>query len=45
MGSSMVESLKTLAESGKYRFHLDKGFGAGLLPLGRLGYGCASSKA
>jgi hypothetical protein len=40
MGSSMDESLKTLAESGKSRFHLgSKGFGAGLLPLGRLSYG------
>jgi hypothetical protein len=36
----MDESLKTLAESGKTRFHLgSKGFGAGLLLLGRLSYG------
>jgi hypothetical protein len=48
MGSSMDESLKTLAESGKSRFHLgSNGFGAGLLPLGRLSYGMRhiSSKA
>jgi hypothetical protein len=36
----MDESLKTLAESGKSCFHLgSKGFGAGLLPVGRLSYG------
>jgi hypothetical protein len=48
MGSSMDESLKTLTESGKSRFHLgSKGIGAGLLPLGRLSYGMRqiSSKA
>jgi hypothetical protein len=40
MGSSMDESLKTLAESGKSCFHLgSNGIGSGLLPLGRLSYG------